>query len=384
MVSRLMARLTFPNVVAVLALFVGLGGSAYAAGVLPVNSVGTPQLKGGSVTSGKVKDGTLKAVDFARNQLKVGPRGSAGPAGPAGPDGGVDASHVYTRAQSDARFLRGGLVTVVASTTVAADAEGGVSPTCPAGYQAVSGGADSSNVGEVYLTGFGPQVEGSSVAALGDGQHGAPTAWRGFVRKLRHDDADVQGGGDMRSDRLMLAVSSQGAAVARERAPAAGAVPGARRHGLRSRRPAGQQCWHATVEGRLGDERQGQGRHAQGRRPREGSTEGGFAGRSRPGRTRRPCSRCRYVAGLHQAESETRYLHGGLVTVVASVSIPSTGNTGTTATCPAGYQVISGGSEAPDNKDVFLLSSEPVIEGSNVISLSDGLHGAPTAWRRGR
>ena len=84
---------------------------------------------------------------------------------------------------SDARFLRGGLVTVVASTTVAADAEGGVSPTRPAGYQAISGGADSSsNVGEVYLTGFGPQVEGSGVAALGDGQHGAPTAWRGFVR----------------------------------------------------------------------------------------------------------------------------------------------------------------------------------------------------------
>ena len=47
MVSCLMARLTFPNVVAVLALFVGLGGWPDAAGVLPVNSVGTPQLKGG-------------------------------------------------------------------------------------------------------------------------------------------------------------------------------------------------------------------------------------------------------------------------------------------------------------------------------------------------
>jgi hypothetical protein len=182
MTSRLRAWLTFPNVVALLALFVALGGSAYAAGVLPVNSVGTAQLKGGSVTSGKVKDGTLKAGDFASNQLKAGPKGSTGAAGPAGPAGAVDASLVYTRAQSDARFLRGGLVTVVASTTVAADTEGGVSPTCPAGYQAISGGADSTNVREVYLTGFGPQVEGSSIVALSDGQHGAPTAWRAFVR----------------------------------------------------------------------------------------------------------------------------------------------------------------------------------------------------------
>ena len=140
MVSRLKAGLTFPNVVAVLALFVALGGSAYAAGVLPANSVGTPQLKVGSVTSGKVKDGTLKAVDVARNQLRAGPKGSQGPAGPAGPAGVVDASQVYSRAQSDARYLRGGLVTVVASTTLPGDTAGGVSPACPAGYQAISGG----------------------------------------------------------------------------------------------------------------------------------------------------------------------------------------------------------------------------------------------------
>lgn len=67
--------------VASLALFVALGGSAYAAGVLPVNSVGTPQLKGGSVTSGKVKDGALNAVNAAKEQLKVGSTGE-----PAQPD----------------------------------------------------------------------------------------------------------------------------------------------------------------------------------------------------------------------------------------------------------------------------------------------------------
>ena len=181
MVSRLKAWLSFPNVVAMLALFVALGGSAYAAGVLPPNSVGTSQLKGGSVTSGKVKDGTLKAVDFARNQLKAGPKGSAGPTGPAGPAGAIDASQVYTRALSDARYLRGALVTVVASTTLPGETAGGVTATCPAGHQAISGGADSSNIGDVFLTNFGPEVELSSVIGVSDGLHGAPTAWRAFA-----------------------------------------------------------------------------------------------------------------------------------------------------------------------------------------------------------
>ena len=137
MVSRLKAGLTFPNVVAVLALFVALGGSAYAAGVLPANSVGTPQLKGGSVTSGKVKDGTLKAVDFARNQLRAGPRGARGPEDPKARSGLIDGSQVYVRATSDPRYLRGGLVTVVGSTTLPGDTAGGVPVSCPAGYQAI-------------------------------------------------------------------------------------------------------------------------------------------------------------------------------------------------------------------------------------------------------
>ena len=64
--SRLKARPSFANVFPLLAMFVALGGSAYAAGVVPINSVGTPQLKGGSVTSGKVKDGTLKAATSPR------------------------------------------------------------------------------------------------------------------------------------------------------------------------------------------------------------------------------------------------------------------------------------------------------------------------------
>ena len=181
LVSALKTRLSFANVAALLALFVALGGSAYAAGVLPLNSVGTAQLKAGSVTSGKVKDRTLKAVDLARNQLKAGPKGDTGPAGPAGLTSVVDTAQVYTRALSDARYLRGGLVTVVASFAIPSTGNLGATATCPAGHQAISGGSEAPDNRDVYLLASEPVIEGSNVAALSDGLHGAPTAWRAFV-----------------------------------------------------------------------------------------------------------------------------------------------------------------------------------------------------------
>src|SRR3954469_10550784 len=78
-------RLPAPGtVVAGIALLVALGGTAYAAGVLPSNSVGTAQLQANAVVSSKVKNHSLVAADFKRGQL---PRGAAGPTGPAGQTG---------------------------------------------------------------------------------------------------------------------------------------------------------------------------------------------------------------------------------------------------------------------------------------------------------
>jgi hypothetical protein len=80
-------RLTFANVVACLALFVALGGASYAATQLPANSVGSEQLKKGAVTGSKVKDGSLRAADFAAGQLPTGLKGEAGAPGPRGAQG---------------------------------------------------------------------------------------------------------------------------------------------------------------------------------------------------------------------------------------------------------------------------------------------------------
>jgi hypothetical protein len=60
--------------VALVALFVALGGTGYAALSLPKNSVGSAQLQKGAVTSNKVKDHSLLAKDFHSGQLPQGPR----------------------------------------------------------------------------------------------------------------------------------------------------------------------------------------------------------------------------------------------------------------------------------------------------------------------
>jgi hypothetical protein len=77
-------------VVACVALAVALGGTGYAAVVLPANSVGTAQLRNGAVVAAKVKPHSLLGSAFRPGQIPAGPPGAqglAGAAGPAGPKG---------------------------------------------------------------------------------------------------------------------------------------------------------------------------------------------------------------------------------------------------------------------------------------------------------
>ncbi len=71
--NRLRAKLTFSNVVAVIALFIALGGASYAATQLPKNSVGPKQLKKGAVTAAKIKDGAVTGAKIARSSLGTVP-----------------------------------------------------------------------------------------------------------------------------------------------------------------------------------------------------------------------------------------------------------------------------------------------------------------------
>ena len=120
-------------VIALVALMVGLSGSAVAsvAGV-PWNSVGTAQLKGDAVVSSRVKNRSLMAVDFKRGQLPRGARGLPGPAGPAGPVGPAGPAGPPGMSQ---------LQQVLVNSATDSSSPKTASARCPSGKKAVGGGA---------------------------------------------------------------------------------------------------------------------------------------------------------------------------------------------------------------------------------------------------
>jgi hypothetical protein len=90
--SRFLRRGSYANVVATLALVVALGGTSYAAAQITTaqiknGTIRTADLHGNAVKSGKVKNGSLKALDFAAGELPAGPQGPQGPQGDPGPQG---------------------------------------------------------------------------------------------------------------------------------------------------------------------------------------------------------------------------------------------------------------------------------------------------------
>lgn len=107
---------------ALIALFIALGGSSYAAFSLPKNSVTTKQ----------VKNHSLLRADFKRGQLPRGPQGEPGvdgvpgPQGPQGPPGPVNLATLQTA---------NGATDYVAPLDV-----GSSEAVCPSGTKAVSGG----------------------------------------------------------------------------------------------------------------------------------------------------------------------------------------------------------------------------------------------------
>ncbi len=143
--SRFGRRPSPALIVACFALLIALGGTGYAAMVLPANSVGTRQLKKNAVVAAKVKDNSLMRVDFKKGQLPAGqrgapgarglpgPAGAGGPAGPAGPQGPPGVS---------------GLELVSESTPSNSDRAKVKSAQCPAAKKVVGGGVRVSGTGE--------------------------------------------------------------------------------------------------------------------------------------------------------------------------------------------------------------------------------------------
>ncbi len=77
--DRFRPRLSYANVMATIAVFFVLGGGAYAATSLPKNSIGSKQLKNGSITPAKLSAAAKTALKGA-----TGPQGSPGAQGAPG------------------------------------------------------------------------------------------------------------------------------------------------------------------------------------------------------------------------------------------------------------------------------------------------------------
>jgi hypothetical protein len=116
MLTGLRKRIGSAHAIALLALFVALGGGAYAAMNLPKNSVGTRQLKRGAVTPPKLSRSTVK--ELKGNTGPRGPKGAKGAKGDKGATGPAGPSDIY--AAGNAAGAMSGSYTQVAAVTVPA------------------------------------------------------------------------------------------------------------------------------------------------------------------------------------------------------------------------------------------------------------------------
>jgi hypothetical protein len=176
------------TVLALVALAVALGGTGYAATLLPAGSVGTAQLKNGAVISSKVKNGSLRAADFAPGELPAGAQGPQGPAGPAGPHGpAVPTVPQGPKCDSGASGSQGpqGPPGISSLTYVARDF--GPFPAHAQYPGEASCGSNLHVVGGGVLTdgGYAEQAVNSSYPSNGDGSHNeGTTGWAAYVDNL--------------------------------------------------------------------------------------------------------------------------------------------------------------------------------------------------------
>jgi hypothetical protein len=154
--------------VALIALFVALGGSSYAA--LKVtgknvknNSLTSADIRNNSLKSRDVKNRSLRSADFAAGQLPQGPKGDTGPQGPKGDPGATTA------------VMRTGTAFAVAAN----DFSSGTA-SCQPGERATGGGLyNESNVYVLRITSSYPTPNPTTAPSTGNGQ--TPTGWRVWV-----------------------------------------------------------------------------------------------------------------------------------------------------------------------------------------------------------
>src|SRR6478752_3024767 len=99
------SKLSYANVMATIAVFIALGGSSYAAFVLPRDSVGSKQIRKGAVRSTEIKDRSIALRDISGATRKA-LRGQRGPQGMPGAPG-APATKYFAAVTGAGSFVRG-------------------------------------------------------------------------------------------------------------------------------------------------------------------------------------------------------------------------------------------------------------------------------------
>lgn len=191
--SRITKAFTFSNAIALLALFIALGGSVYAASnkisgtQIKAKSLPGNRIKPNTVTATQIKKGTIgepqiKAGAVATNQIRAGAvtatqikAGSI--TGTQIQSGSLGATQINQTTLTGISAANIHTVQYVTSTVaLTPETPGGVSgtATCPAGMKVIGGGALSSNSKEAFINESGPNAERSAWVAVGFGGFESP------------------------------------------------------------------------------------------------------------------------------------------------------------------------------------------------------------------
>jgi hypothetical protein len=165
-------RPTYANVTATLALFVALGGGAYAATALPTNSVGSKQLKKNAVVTSKIKNNSVSGVKLRDNSLAGADINESTLAKVPSATAADTAAHATAAAALDQATYK-----TAAGTAAASSAANVATATCDSGQHVIGGGVKLSNPGIGLINDSYPDTSNTAwTAHVGNATSGSNAA----------------------------------------------------------------------------------------------------------------------------------------------------------------------------------------------------------------